>query len=235
MITGYIKLIFLCALVFLCSCHSPVEPHRGWYILKWVEKTNPDALPQDVSDETLTRFNLIMQFHQIRDKEKFSNLISGLKEGDVLAYYKTRNESRKSLLKGKLQSFSYNMFGYGHLAVVVQDPRHAGKLRLFSAQSIKGPNIDDDLQSLKKHNWHVFRLDKWQKINLREFVRLSIRKKYKGHAYDFSGMFGFWNAKLDPQKPEEIGHEYICSTSVLAAYYYAGVHLNAQADDHHLN
>ena len=40
-------------------------------------------------------------------------------------------------------------------------------------------------------------------------------------------MFGLWNSNLTPAQPDEIGHDYICSTAVVAALYYAGLELDA--------
>ena len=60
-----------------------------------------------------------------------------------------------------------------------------------------------------------------------EFMRIAKVKAGTWYGYDFAGMFAIANNRLDPQKPEDVGHDYICSTTVLAAFQYAGVQLDA--------
>jgi hypothetical protein len=62
---------------------------------------------------------------------------------------------------------------------------------------------------------------------MREFVSLSRARGEDWYGYDFSGMFGLWNSNLKPDRPGSIGHDYICSTVVVAALYYAGLQLDA--------
>jgi hypothetical protein len=62
---------------------------------------------------------------------------------------------------------------------------------------------------------------------LNEFIQLAMKKAGHWYVYDFSGMFGMWNSNLKPNKPDEIGHDYICSTIVLTALYYSGLELDA--------
>lgn len=47
----------------------------------------------------------------------------------------------------------------------------------------------------------------------------------------FSGMFGLWNSNLSPKNPDDVGYDYICSTVVLTALYYAGLELGANRRD----
>ena len=49
-------------------------------------------------------------------------------------------------------------------------------------------------------------------------------KEKSGHffGYDFTGMFALWNENLKPEKTDDFGTEYICSTSVVALLYIGG-------------
>ena len=62
-----------------------------------------------------------------------------------------------------------------------------------------------------------------------EFVEKSQEKAGTWIGYDFSGMFGVWNSNLRPSEAKAIGHDYICSTVVAAALYYAGADMKVSA------
>ncbi|MEJ2407549.1 MAG: hypothetical protein P8171_25460, partial [Candidatus Thiodiazotropha sp.] len=131
---------------------------------------------------------------------------------------------------GDLAKLGYGLLKYGHLAIVVDEQGDSGKLRLFSSESFKGPNTREDIATLKEHSFDVYRLDKWNRVDVQrfhEFVQLAKDKAGKWYGYDFSGMFGLWNSNLRPTRAEEIGHDYICSTVVVTALYYGGVELDA--------
>jgi hypothetical protein len=122
------------------------------------------------------------------------------------------------------------LFKYGHLAIVVEDAEHPGRKVLFTSQSLKGVNIDEDLDTLRAHNWDVYRLDKWARIDKHRFNDyVGYCRQAAGHfsGYDFSGMFALWNANLKPSDKEDIGTEYICSTAVVTILYYAGFESDA--------
>lgn len=113
---------------------------------------------------------------------------------------------------------------------MVSDQAAPGQLRVFSSESFKGPNLREGLDTLSSHNFDVYPLNNWSRIDearLDEFVQLALRKAGRWYGYDFSGMFGLWNSNLKPNRPEEIGHDYICSTIVLTTLYYAGQELDA--------
>ena len=113
---------------------------------------------------------------------------------------------------------------------MVKDPKKRGKLRLFSSHSFKGPNIKEDIDTLADHSWDAYRLDKWNRVDkgrFYEFIDLCIDKAGNWAGYDFTGMFGLWNAGIEPHHPDEIGNDYICSTVVVAALHYAGLKLDA--------
>jgi hypothetical protein len=152
-----------------------------------------------------------------------------LREGDLVAYRMKRHEAALEVAKGKLNTVGYQLLDYGHLAIVVKTAQ-SDELRLFSSQSFKGPNVEEGIETLATHSFDVYRLDKWDvvdKARLYEFIDLAQEKAGKWYGYDFSGMFGLWNSNLKPNQPDDIGHDYICSTIVLACLYYAGVELDA--------
>ena len=124
----------------------------------------------------------------------------------------------------------YRLFKYGHLAIVAEDPENREHKVLFTSQSKIGVNIDEDVDTLRTHNWDAYRLDNWDRVDkerFREYVNLC--RKAAGHffGYDFTGMFALWNDNLRPTEKSNIGSEYICSTAVLTILYYAGFESDA--------
>jgi hypothetical protein len=168
---------------------------------------------------------------KISDEEWKESFTSQLQVGDVIAYRKEKWRGRREILaEGKFTVVGYRLFKYGHLAIVAEDPENPGHKVLFTSQSQIGVNIDEDVDTLRIHNWDAYRLDKWDRVNkerFREYVDHC--RKAAGHffGYDFTGMFALWNENLRPTEKSNIGSEYICSTSVLTILYYAGFESDA--------
>ncbi len=221
---------FICG-AFLSGCASTPSKQGGWYTLKWMEKPSPSGPSKNARPEDLAQFELVGSFeHDESDTPGLNPLLSQLREGDVIAYRMGASEARKKILTGDVAKIGYRLFKYGHLAILVDDPATPGKLRIFSSQSFQGANLHEGLDTLSTHTFDVYRLDKWGRVDkarLHEFVGLALQKAGHWYGYDFSGMFGLWNSNLAPNKPDEIGHDYIYSTIVLTALYYSGLELDA--------
>lgn len=226
-------LLALCAVLIVpaWAADAPPEKGGGWYILRWLEKPDSNGESVKAKPEDRTEFQYIKSFDRKEGDAGFNGAKQQLRAGDVIAYRLPKWEARKQIfLKLDLTKLGYRLLKYGHLAIVVDDPANPGKLRVFSSQSFKGPNVREDLDTLRDHDWDAYRLDKPGRLDvarLNEFVKLSQEKAGKWYGYDFSGMFGLWNSNLRPTKEDEIGHDYICSTVVLTALHYAGVQLDA--------
>jgi hypothetical protein len=218
-------------LILVCRAAGDAKPEpRGWFILRWMEKPNPKGPSTKAAAADVVAFTRVLEYDRASGEAPFAALQPQLREGDLVAYYLPANQARKEILQGDVNKIGYRLLKYGHLAIVVADPARQGELRLFSSQSFKGPNTDEALATLREHCFHVYRLDQWQRVNvsrLREFVTLAHAKAGNWMGYDFSGMFGLWNSNLKPDQPKKIGHDYICSSVVAAALYYAGVELDA--------
>ncbi len=163
--------------------------------------------------------------------ESWEKIRDRLQVGDVLAYRMEKWSARREIfLRGDLTFVGYRLFKYGHLAIVVADPLDPGKKVLFTSQSFKGVNVDEDLDTLRTHNWDAYRLDRWERIDKQRFSQyVDHCRNAAGHftGYDFSGMFALWNANLKPKNREDIGAEYICSTAVVTILHYAGFESDA--------
>ncbi len=170
-------------------------------------------------------FGATVQRQQLSD-EAWNTLTSQLKVGDVIAYRKEKWSARRELFtEGKLTVIGYRLFRYGHLAIVVEDPNNAGRKVLFTSQSRKGVNVDEDLNALRSHNWDAYRLDKPHRLDysrLRAGVRCCMDRAGHFFGYDFTGMFALWNEDLKPESLDDFGAEYICSTCVVTLLYFSG-------------
>ena len=202
-------LCFLCAMAYLGAAQAE-DKASGWFILKWMEKPSANGPSKQASPEDLAQFKQVHVFDHGANDAAFKNTLDQLREGDVLAYRMGKWEARKKIFTGKLNNVAYRLYKYGHLAIVVRDPEDMSKLRIFSSESFKGPNMREGLDTLKTHSFDVYRLDKWSRVDtarLNEFVQLSMKKAGAWYGYDFSGMFGLWNSNLTPKKPEDIGQD----------------------------
>lgn len=216
----------------LLSGAYPVQIKAEVYLLRWMETPAWNGPSTQAKPEDRTEFLHVFSFDRDRhDDQSWPAVSDLLKEGDVVAY---KTETWKAVievfLKAGLNRFGYMLFKYGHTAIVVKDPNDENRLRLLSSWSFKGPNILEDLDTLKYHSWDAYRLNLWDRVDKKrfyEFASLVRQKAESWYGYDFSGMFGLWNSNLQPSKPEEIGLSYTCSTVILAALHYAGVELDA--------
>jgi hypothetical protein len=220
----------LCLLVIAsCAPGAKDTKNEGWHTLRWIEKPSSRGVSQQADPVNRTRFDFVTDFDQ-QDPQSFDARKAELREGDLIAYWMKKRAARHAIFRGNLNSVGYRLLSYGHLAMVVKDPDDPNKLVLLSSQSFKGANIKENVETLKDHSWNSYRLDQWDRIDksrLREFVKLSSAKAGHWAGYDFSGMFALWNSNLKPDHAEHIGHDYICSTVVVAALYYSGLELDA--------
>jgi hypothetical protein len=210
-------LLVLCLAGFACT-----QSGRGLFVMRWVEKPMYTEDMQDVPEKKRLHFDKVDGYSE--GEEGFAEVMQGLREGDVIAYRMTTKESRGDVLKGRLNSVGYRVLDYGHLAILTYVDGNE-TLKLLSSQAFKGPNTKEDVYTLKDHSFDVFRLNRWDKVDLdrfHDFVQKSQEKAGNWIGYDFSGMFGVWNSNLRPNDAKAIGHDYICSTIVAAALYYAG-------------
>jgi hypothetical protein len=163
--------------------------------------------------------------------QSWAEIMSDLKVGDVIAYRKEKWSARRELFaEGKFPVIGYRLFRYGHLGIVVDDPGVPGRKALFTSQSQKGVNMEEDIDTLRTHNWDAWRLDKWHRVDHERIREGILRCQEKGghfFGYDFTGMFALWNENLKPEQVEDFGNEYICSTAVVTLLYYGGFESDA--------
>ena len=177
-------------------------------------------------------FGTFPKHTEISDQE-WSEIVNEIRVGDVIAYRKEKWSARRELFaEGKATVLGYRLFKYGHLAIVVDDPKVPGRKALFTSQGQIGANLDEDVETLRTHNWDSWRLDEWDRVDKDRIREGVIRcQEEAGHffGYDYSGMFSLWNENLKPEQIDDFGDEYICSTAVVTLLYFAGFESDATA------
>ena len=194
---------------------------------RWIEAPTHSKPMRRVAEQKRIHFEKVASFRE--GAKGFEKVRRELRDGDVIAYFMSSEEAKNDVLQGNVNSVGYKVLDYGHLAILTSQP-NPKKLHLFSSQSFKGPNTQEDVDTLRDHSFDVYRLNRWDQVNkakFHEFVSESQKKAGNKLGYDFSGMFGLWNSELKPKTPKQIGHDYICSTIVAAGLYYAGADLKA--------
>ncbi len=175
-------------------------------------------------------FGTFPKHTEISDQE-WSEIVNEIRVGDVIAYRKEKWSARRELFaEGKATVLGYRLFKYGHLAIVVDDPKVPGRKALFTSQGQIGANLDEDVETLRTHNWDSWRLDEWDRVDKDRIREGVIRcQEEAGHffGYDYSGMFSLWNENLKPEQIDDFGDEYICSTAVVTLLYFAGFESDA--------
>lgn len=156
--------------------------------------------------------------------------MSELQPGDVVAFWMGHNEALGYLRRGVVQKIPYELFQFGHVALVVEASSQPGEMRLLQLAMAQAANVDEGLDYLEDKKWQVFRPPSGavDPERLREFVdQVVITASDPKKAYDFPGVLGWKNSPWQPETPEEIGSRYSCATLVVAALHYAGYELNA--------
>lgn len=152
-----------------------------------------------------------------------------LRPGDVVAFHMSHREAWTHLRKGGVQKLPYDLFRYGHVAVVVPDDA-TGELALLQVAMKQAVNTDHGLDYLHGKSWSVHRppAGSIDKAKLAAFSRIVTRNASDPRkAYDYSGALGLKNAGWRPKSADEIGSEYSCATLVIAALHYSGFELHA--------
>lgn len=148
-----------------------------------------------------------------------------LKIGDVVAFHMSHREATAHLRQGTIQKIPYELFSFGHLALVVPPPEAQPRdLRLFQLSMSEAANVDQGFDFLENQSWVLYRpTSNLDHDRLNEFVSVALKRaSVPKEAYDFTGVFGIHNRSTTPDQPSEIASEYTCATLIQAALHYSG-------------
>lgn len=212
----------------IISCVGSQEGlHNGGIPFRYMESPQSKSVASRKSGGEVEKMQVITEYVAARDKSNFYSFTDNLMIGDVVAFYMGKNETNDYLKKGKIQKLPYNMFRYGHVALIVGESQGEG-LKLLQVAMKQKVNRDEGLEYLRDKNWKIFRPKYVNQELLREFVEVaSERGNSESEAYDYSGAFGVKNASDKPESIEQISDEYTCCTLVTSALYYAGYELHS--------
>ena len=214
----------LLAITIFSGCGG-ASPHRGRIPFSWMETP-----PRAPSGRTLATMDLVME-HREKDGPITAAQRQSLRPGDIIAFHMSHRDAWRHLRKGGIQKLPYDLFRYGHIALVV--PVSDGSQtapRLLQVAIRQAVNTDSDLDYLSEKSWHVFRPPSGSvdAEKLRQFTRqVTANASDPATAYDYSGILALKNAPSDPETLSEIGDEFSCATLVIAALHYSGYPLHA--------
>ena len=215
---------------FISSVIGCMQPgiHNGKIPFSWMEKPQSKRTATKKSNSKVEKMKKVVSYHAETDKDNYQTIMDHIQVGDVIAFYMSHQEAWSHLKKANIQKVPYELFRYGHLAMVVEDnSKSNNKLKLLQLAMNQKVNMDSDLSYLKDKNWEVYRPRKINHDKLREFVSIAKeRGSSEKTAYDYSGAFGIKNAVHKPTSKDEISKEHTCCTLIVAALYYAEYELH---------
>jgi hypothetical protein len=206
---------------------SHTNPHHGRFPFSLMEKP-PSAKAADHKE----KMKLIMTYSPEREQE-LEEIFGKLQAGDVIAFHMSHEQALGHLRKGQVQKIPYELFRYGHLALVVPDPaipNATNEYRLLQLAMKQAANTQYGIDYLRDKSWVVYRPPN-HSINvtrLHEFSkRVIVTASDPETSYDYAGTLGLRNAPWQPESIEEIGEKFSCTTLVVAGLHYSGYQLDA--------
>jgi len=222
-ILKYTFVIFT-ALALISSCTTSAI-HNGRLPFSLMEKPPSKRSAKKKLSSKVQRMEKICTYHAEKNQQELAKYKNQIQPGDVIAFYMSHKEAWLHLKKATVQKAPYDLFRYGHLAIVVPDSNSHNQPKLLQLAMKQVANIDSDLSYLDDKNWVVYRPPSIDLEKLSEFTQAVTNPAEID--YDYSGAFGIYNAKHKPQNEEEISMEYTCCTLIVAALNYAGYELHS--------
>lgn len=213
---GISLLLFLCLFTTIGCGNAPL--HNGRIPFSLLERP-PGGNHLDKPDAA---FREILRYSPDQD---LTTTIRHLQIGDVLAFHMSHRDATAHLRQGTIQKLPYELFSFGHLALVVENPAdRSGPPRLLQLAMKQAANITDGYDYLADQSWIAYRpTSPLDHDRLNEFVStVIIRASSPRKAYDYTGALGIHNRSITPESPSDISYEYTCTTLVQAALHYAG-------------
>ncbi|WP_018969280.1 hypothetical protein [Rubritalea marina] len=215
---------FLLALIFFSSGNiGKGKAHTGIFPFSLMEKAPSERRTSRRANTATTQLEPVAHHnHHQHDAPDMTEL----QAGDVIAFYMPHKEARHYLKRGKIQKLPYELFSFGHLAVVVEHPA-SGELKLLQVAMKQRCNIDEDLSYLDGKSWNVYRAPSGaiDSARLTEFVEHLCHSSHPAPKYDYTATSGISNGMIYPNTLDEIKSSYTCTTLAVAALHYAGFSL----------
>ncbi len=202
-----------------CAGQSSTAPlHSGRIPFRWTESP-PKA--------ECAAFTEIARYAP--GKPEAVEVIALVRPGDLICFHMSHAEAQGYLKQGTIQKIPYELFRYGHLALVT--PGIAGEhWNLLQIALGQAANAKDDQAYLTDKSWLLFRpqAGRVDLAKLAEFTRITTgQDDLPAAKYDFTAVLGLYNKGLRPNTRSDIAKSFSCATLVIAAYHYAGYPLQA--------
>ena len=181
----------------------------------------------DVSGKSRVEFKLVTR--HVEGDGRYAQILGQIREGDLIAFKMTGRQMKEKMLRGNLRPILYKVLYYGHLAILVRDPAHPDRLSLLTSSGRRGANTRDGTAELEHKSFDVYRISSNKKLDvnrLREFAVIASGKSNMWSFGNFVSFFGIWTHNLEPETPDGVGDDYVCSTVVAAALHYSGLDLD---------
>jgi hypothetical protein len=188
--------------LFLVACQTSTAPlHRGRVPFRWME-----SVPY--GGEAAFTF---IEMHR-----PGSTMLKQVRAGDVIAFHMSHAEARAHLRATGIQKLPYELFRYGHVALVVP---HSDDLRLLQTSMSETANVKYGMGYLRDKSWSLFRPQRVDTAKLAAFAHQVTTSKPA--RYDMTATLGLWNRGLRPKDLDHTATRYTCATLVVAALHYA--------------
>lgn len=211
----------LAALVALNTQCGTQIPHNGRIPFTWMERP-----PSNKSDEAAPM--TVIHRHGDSNASPTASELGMIQAGDVIAFTMNHQQAWSHLRKGRIQKVPYELFRYGHVALVV--PSKSGDLKVLQVAMKQAVNADDGLDYLNDKTWEIHRpptgsvdIDRLSEFTDQVTKNGSDPKK----AYDYVSVTGWNNSPWQPEQESDIGNQFSCATLVVAGLHYSGYELDA--------
>lgn len=221
------KLLVLILLLGLIntSCDTRTTPHKGTFPFSTMEKPLSHRSAKKKAKATaLVQLEEVL--HYTPDKaQQFDKITKNLKAGDVIAFYMSHTEARLNLKQRKIQKIPYELFSFGHLAIVTTTTS-SSELKLLQVAMKQSINTDSGLGYLKDKSWQVYRPPS-NSVAIGKLCEFSQHVSTTGKpGYSYTASLGLTNGDIHPDCRSEIKDKYTCTTLVVAALNYSGFQLH---------
>jgi hypothetical protein len=200
------KALLATVVLLLAACQQSDAPmHRGLVPFRWMESAPRSGEP------AFTQIGM-----HLPGSPDATSMLTQLRGGDVIAFHMSHAQARAYLKAGGIQKLPYEMFRYGHVALVVP---HARDFRLLQNSMSEPANIQHGLDYLRDKSWSLFRPEHIHLAKLQAFAQQVTHDKPA--TYDMTATLGLWNRGLKPESLQHAASRYTCATLVIAALHYS--------------
>jgi len=219
-----LALILLFSLIST-SCGTKLTPHKGTFPFSSMEKPlSKISANKKAKTAPLTQLEEVFSYTP-NEAQQFEKITKRLQAGDVIAFYMSHSEARRNLRQRKIQKIPYELFSFGHLAIV-SHATFSAELKLLQVAMKQSINANSGLGYLKDKCWVTYRPPNKSidTVKLGEFSQHVCCSGKSGYSYTAS--LGLINGDIHPSTRSEIKDKYTCTTLVIAALHHAGFHLH---------